>query len=178
GIRDTAHQTNVETDLNIANADGAQWPNDPEDAAPPGTYIYPVELGGNRVFNDNGIPANTVSMIADFRNSNLRNSIRSANNLGFTLIAPVYAGMGASNPNGCFVRYVAADVVMDDPSCSAGNAQGFFRAGPLSAQHLSQTPAPLSSNWKEYTDLLGSGITFWAVDPHAMDNPEGYWQSL
>jgi TonB-dependent receptor len=39
GIRDTAHQLNVETDLNIANADGAQWPNDPEDAAPPGTYI-------------------------------------------------------------------------------------------------------------------------------------------
>ena len=234
GIRDTAHQTNVETDLNISNSDGAQWPNDPEDAAPPGTYIYPVELGGNRVFNDNGIPANTVSMIADFRNRNLgismpdvlasnfanpngwsmktlesagdydrtvglsavrfdghydfdngikfdfgvRNSIRSANNLGFTLTAPVYAGMGASDPNGCFVRYVAADVVMDDPSCSAGNAQGFFRAGPLSAQHLSQTPPPLSSNWKEYTDLLGSGITFWAVDPHAMDNPEGYWASL
>ncbi|HVX04652.1 MAG TPA: TonB-dependent receptor plug domain-containing protein, partial [Rhodanobacteraceae bacterium] len=154
GIRDTAHQTNVETDLNISNSDGAQWPNDPEDAAPPGTYIYPVELGGNRVFNDNGIPANTVSMIADFRNRNLgiimpgvlasnfanpdgwsmktlesagdydrkvglsvvrfdghydfdngikfdfgvRNSIRSANNLGFTLIAPVYAGMGASDP--------------------------------------------------------------------------------
>src|SRR6185437_732581 len=43
GIRDSAHQVNLETDLNIANADGAQWPNDPEDAAPPGTYIYPIE---------------------------------------------------------------------------------------------------------------------------------------
>jgi TonB-dependent receptor len=86
--------------------------------------------------------------------------------------------MGASDPNGCLVRYVAADVVMDDDSCSAGNAQGFFRAGPLSAQHLSQTPPPLANNWKQYTDLLGSGITFWAVDPSAMDNPEAYWHSL
>src|SRR6185437_14495257 len=50
GIRDTGHQTNIETDLNISNSDGAQWPNYPEDAAPPGTYIYPDELGGNRVF--------------------------------------------------------------------------------------------------------------------------------
>ena len=234
GIRDSAHQVNLETDLNIANADGAQWPNDPEDAAPPGTYIYPIELGGNRVFNDNGIPANTIPITANFGGRNLsismpdvlasnfanpdgwsmktlesdgsydrkvglsavrfdghyafdngikldfgvRNSIRSADNIGFTFITPVYAGMGASDPNGCLVRYVAADVVMDDDSCSAGNAQGFFRAGPLSAQHLSQTPPPLANNWKQYTDLLGSGITFWAVDPSAMDNPEAYWHSL
>ena len=234
GIRDSAHQVNLETDLNIANADGAQWPNDPEDAAPPGTYIYPDELGGNRVFNDNGIPANTIPITANFGGRNLsismpdvlasnfanpdgwsmktlesdgsydrkvglsavrfdghyafdngikldfgvRNSIRSADNIGFTFITPVYAGMGASDPNGCLVRYVAADVVMDDDSCSAGNAQGFFRAGPLSAQHLSQTPPPLANNWKQYTDLLGSGITFWAVDPSAMDNPEAYWHSL
>jgi TonB-dependent receptor len=234
GIRDTAHQVNLETDLNISNADGALWPNDPEDAAPPGVYIYPQELGGNRVFNDNGIPSNTIPMIADFTGRNImvtlpdtlasnfanpdgwslktlesagnydrnvgltalrfdghydfdngfkldfgaRNSIRSADNVGFALVAPVYAGMGASDPNGCLVRYVAADVVMNDPSCSAGNSQGFFRAGPLSAQHISQTPPLLADNWKEYDDLLGSGINFWAIDPYSMDNPEAYWNSL
>ncbi len=234
GIRDTAHQLNLETDLNISNADGALWPNDPEDAAPPGVYIYPEELGGNRVFNDNGIPSNTIPMIADFTGRNImvtlpdalasnfanpdgwslktlesagnydrsvglsalrfdghydfdngfkldfgaRNSIRSADNVGFALVAPVYAGMGASDPNGCLVRYVAADVVMDDPSCSAGNSQGYFRAGPLSSQHLSQTPPLLADNWKEYDDLLGSGINFWAIDPYSMDNPEAYWNSL
>src|SRR5690348_11759316 len=180
GIRDSAHQVNLETDLNIANADGAQWPNDPEDAAPPGPYIYPDQLGGNGVFNDNGIPAHTIPITANFGGRNLsismhdvlasnfanpdgwsmktlesdgsydrkvglsavrfdghyafdngikldfgvRNSIRSADNIGFTFITPVYAGMGASDPNGCLVRYVAADVVMDDDSCSAGNAQG------------------------------------------------------
>jgi TonB-dependent receptor len=225
---------NVETDLNISESDGAQWPNDPVDAAPPGTYIYPDQLGGNRVFNPNGIPQNTIPITAVFTGRNLgielpstlastfanpngwalktlesagdydrtvgltalrfdghynfyngikldfgvRNSIRSANNFGFTLVTPVYAGMGASDPNGCLVRYVGADVVMDDPSCYAGNSQGYFRAGPLSAQPLHNTPAPLSNNWKEYTNLLGSGVNFWAIDPYSMDNPEAYWKSL
>ena len=42
----------------------------------------------------------------------VRNSIRSAHNEGFTLVAPVYAGMGASDPNGCLVRYVGSDVIL------------------------------------------------------------------
>jgi TonB-dependent receptor len=236
GVRDTAHQRSVETDINISESDGALWPNVlmdgvPDDAVPPGTMIYP---GGNRVFNANGIPQNTIPIVADFRGRNVdvslppalaahfadpngwsmktlessddydrkvgltalrfdghynfennfkldfgvRNSIRSADNFGFTLVTPVYAGMGASDPNGCLVRYVGADVVLNSGSCTAGNELGFFRGGPLSAQQIPQTPGPLSNNWKEYTNLLGSGINFWAIDPHAMDNPEAYWKSL
>lgn len=238
GIRDTAFQSQVETDLNISDADGAQWPNDPVDAAPPGVFIYPQQLGGNRVFNPNGIPANTVPITANFLNRDLgvsmpsslatdfasenfwsfktlessgdydrrvgltalrfdghydfdngfkldfgvRNSIRSANNLGFTLVSPVYAGMGASDPNGCLARYLGADVVMDGGgetgACTAGNAQGFYRAGVISAQLMPKTPAPLSNNFQLYSNLLGSGISFWAVNPYAMDNPESYDQSL
>lgn len=239
GIRDTASQSNVETDLNISNSDGGLWPNvlkpgvsDAE--VPPGTFIYPEQLGGNRVFNANGMPQNTVPIVADFGGRHLtigmpsslsnqfadpngwtmktlessgdydrkvslnalrfdghydfddgikldfgvRNSIRSADNNGYTLVTPVYGGMGASDPNGCLVRYVGADVILNSGSCTAGNAQGYFRAGPISALQLPNAPAPLSSHWKEYSNLLGSGITFWAVDPHAMDNPEGYWKSL
>jgi TonB-dependent receptor len=112
----------------------------------------------------------------------VRNSVRDANNDGFTLVAPVYAGMGASDPNGCLVRYVGADVILSGNTastwCTAGNAQGFFRAGPLSAQPLSGTPGPLANNWKLYTNLLGTGMNFWAIDPHAMDNPEAFWKSL
>jgi len=236
GIRDTAHQFNIETDVNISDSDGALWPNVlkegvPDDAVPPGTMVYP---GGNRVFNAGGIPQNTIPVIADFRNRSLsidlppelanhfadpngwslktlessgdydrttaisalrfdghydfgnnfkidfgvRNSIRSANNIGFTLVTPVYAGMGASDPNGCLVRYVAADVVMNSGDCTAGNETGYFRGGPLSAQHIPQTPAPLANNWQKYTDILGSGITFWGIDPRAMDDPEAYWHSL
>ncbi|WP_158881361.1 TonB-dependent receptor [Rhodanobacter sp. L36] len=239
GIHDTAAQTNAESDINISDSDGALWPNVlkdgvPDDAVPPGTFVFPSQLGGNRVFNANGVPQNTVpiianlggryltvsmpsSLAADFANPNgwtmktlessgdynrkvalnavrfdgkydfaegfqlkfgVRNSIRSASNLGWTLVTPVYAGMGASDPNGCLVRYVGADVVLNSGTCTAGNDQGYFRAGPISALQIPNTPAPLSSNWKEYKNLLGSGIDFWAVNPAAMDNPEAFWKSL
>ena len=114
-------------------------------------------------------------------NFGVRNSIRDANNDGYTLVAPVYAGQGASDPNGCLVRYVAADVILsgnDDTWCTAGNEDGSFRAGPLSAQQIPNTPAPLSGNWRQYNNLLGSGISFWAIDPKAMDNPLAFWRSL
>jgi TonB-dependent receptor len=236
GIRDTARQLNVETDINISDSDGALWPNVlmdgvPDDAVPPGVMIYP---GGNRVFNANGIPQNTIPIVADFNNRNIgvalpstlannfadpngwtmktlessgdydrkvslnalrfdghydfggnfkldfgvRNSNRNADNIGFTLVTPVYGGMGASDPNGCLVRYVGADVVLNSGDCTAGNELGYFRGGPLSAQQIPQTPAPLANNWQKYTNLLGSGITFWGIDPRAMDNPEAYWHSL
>ncbi|WP_233842653.1 TonB-dependent receptor [Dyella sp. 2HG41-7] len=239
GIRDTARQSLVETDINISDSDGGLWPNVlnpgvPANAVPYGTFIYPSQLGGNRVFNANGVPQNTVPIIANFTGRDLtvsmpgtlasqfanplgwtmktlessgdydrsvglnalrfdghydfgdgikldfgvRNAIRSANNVGFTLETPVYAGIGASDPNGCLVRYVGADVVLNSGSCTAGNALGYYRAGVVSALQLPNTPAPLANNWKEYANLLGSGITFWAIDPHAMDDPESYWKSL
>jgi TonB-dependent receptor len=240
-VRETARQQYIETDTNISNADGCQWADD-RTGLPCGTFVYPAELGGNRVFNPNGIPQNTVPITVDFTGRNMhvtmpaslagafadpnswsmktlesaddyerqtaitalrfdghykasdgfhldfgvRDSLRTANNDGFTLVAPVYAGLGASDPNGCLVRYVAADVVLGGnatdttPStwCTAGNAQGFFRAGPFSAQPLSKTPAPLASNWRQYANLLGSGITFWGIDPRALDDPEAFWKSL
>ncbi|MBV9063809.1 MAG: TonB-dependent receptor, partial [Alphaproteobacteria bacterium] len=116
----------------------------------------------------------------------VRNSIRSAENDGFTLVAPLYAGMGASDPNGCLVRYLGADVILSGnatattPStwCTAGNAEGAFRGGPLSSQPLSKTPPPLANNWQQYNNLLGTGINFWAINPHALDDPMAYWKSL
>jgi TonB-dependent receptor len=237
GIHETARQSWIETDTNISDSDGCLWA-DPSSSLPCGTFVYPAQLGGNRVFNANGIPQNTMPITADFRGPNLvvgtpaalasalassngwtmktlestddyerrtsinalrfdghydfsdgfkldfgvRNSTRSANNDGFTLVVPVYAGMGASDPSGCLVRYVGADVILSGNSagtwCTAGNSQGFFRAGPLSAQQIPNTPAPLSSNWHQYTNLLGSGITFWGIDPRAMDDPEAFWKSL
>ena len=239
GIRDTASQSNQETDVNISDSDGALWPNvlmdgvDPN-SVPPGTMVYPAQLGGNRVFNANGIPQNTVPIIANFNGRyikidvppslaanfanpadwtmktlessgdydrqvalnalrfdgkydfqdgfklefGIRNSIRSASNEGWTLEAPVYAGMGASDPNGCLVRYVGADVVLNSGTCTAGNDQGYFRAGPQSAISMPNTAAPLSGNFKQYNNLLGSGINFWAIDPNAMVNPIAYWNSL
>jgi len=112
----------------------------------------------------------------------VRDQIHSADNYGFTLVTPVYAGIGASDPNGCLVRYVGADVILNGNDsgtwCTAGNSQGFFRGGPLSSQQLSKTPAPLANNFRQYNNLLGSGITFWGINPSAMDNPIAFWQSL
>jgi TonB-dependent receptor len=247
GVRATASQHFIETDVNISDSDGCLWA-DPNSALPCGTFVYPAELGGNRVFNANGIPQNSIPITANLSGRNLtismppalasafanpnawtmktlestddydqrtaitalrfdghyafnndfhlkfgvRNSIRSAENEGFTLVTPVYGGIGATNPdgtpapNGCLVRYVGSDVILagnatdETPNtwCTAGNSQGSFRAGPLSSQQMSKTPPPLANAWRQYNNLLGSGINFWAVDPHAMDDPEAFWKSL
>jgi TonB-dependent receptor len=241
GIRELARQDYIETDVNISDSNGCLWA-DPNSALPCGTFNYPTQLGGPRVFNANGIPQNTVpiianltgrnvtigmpaSLAADFANPNawtmktlesgedydrdtsltalrfdghylfndsfhldfgVRNSIRSAENDGYTLVTPVYGGMGASSPGGCLVRYVGSDVILSGnatdttPStwCTAGNALGAFRAGPLSSQPVLKTPGPLSGNFQQYTNLLGSGITFWGVNPRALDNPMAFWKSL
>ncbi len=249
GIRDTAKQDFIETDINISDSDGCLWA-DPNSSLPCGTFVYPAELGGNRVFNPIGIPQNTIPVTFDFRGRNVavsmpaslasafanpngwtmktlesgedynretaltalrfdghykfnpnfkldfgvRNSLRSADNEGYTLVTPVYGGIGATNPDGtpnatgCLVRYVASDVILGgngDPAngipntwCTAGNSQGAFRAGPLSSQQLSKTPPPLANNFHEVTNLLGTGINFWAIDPHALDDPFAYWKSL
>jgi TonB-dependent receptor len=241
GIRETARQDYIETDINISDSDGCLWA-DPNSSLPCGTFNYPTQLGGPRTFNANGIPQNTVpiianftgrnvtigmpaSLAADFANPNawtmktlesgedynrntaltalrfdghylfndafhlnfgVRNSIRSGSNQGYTLVTPVYAGMGASDPNGCLVRYAGSDVILGGNAtdttpntwCTAGNALGAFRAGELSSLQVLNSAAPLANNFQKYTNLLGSGVTFWAVNPHALDDPMAYWKSL
>lgn len=251
GIYEKAHQSNIETDINISDSDGCLWA-DSSTGLPCGTFVYPAQLGGNRVFNANGIPQNTVPITANFNsryigismpaslasafanpdgwtmktleaNDNydrrtsisalrfdgeydikdgfrlkfgVRDGIRSANNYGFTFVTPVYGGIGATNPNGtpnatgCLVRYAGSDVILSgngDPTttpptpntwCTAGNSQGAFRAGAISSLPLSKTPPALANNFQQYTNLLGSGITFWGINPNAMDNPLAFWQSL
>jgi TonB-dependent receptor len=250
GIYEKAHQSNIETDVNISNSDGCPWADaySTPGTTTPCTFVYPSQLGGNRVFNANGMPANTVPVTFNFTGRNLgvsmpaslatqfaspngwtmktleandnydrrtsisalrfdgeydfkdsfrlrfgvRDGIQSADNYGFTFVTPVYGGIGATNPNGtpnaygCLVRYAGSDVILSgnggsgQPNtwCTAGNSQGFFRAGAISTQPLSKTPPPLANNFQQYTNLLGSGITFWGINPNAMDNPQAFWQSL
>jgi TonB-dependent receptor len=234
GIRETAKQEYIETDVNISDSDGCLWA-DPNSALPCGTFVYPTQLGGDRVFNANGIPQNTVPIIANttgrniaismpaslasaFANPNawtmktlesgedynrntavtalrfdghykfddgfhlnfgVRNSIHTADNDGFTLVTPVYAGMGASDPGGCVVRYAGSDVILSgnatattpDTWCTAGNSEGAFRAGPISSQQL-------ANNFQQYNNLAGTGINFWAINPNAMNNPMAFWKSI
>jgi TonB-dependent receptor len=239
GVFEKAHQSNIETDVNISNSDGCPWADSysTPGTSTPCTFVYPTQLGGNRVFNANGMPANTVpvnfnfnsrylgvsmpaALASQFANPNgwtmktleandnydrwasisalrfdgeydfkesfklrfgVRDASRSGDNYGFTFVTPVYAGIGASDPNGCLVRYAGSDVILNNPNgtgCSAGNAQGSFRGGEISTQPLSKTPPSLANNFQQYTNLLGSGITFWGINPNAMDNPQAYWQSI
>jgi len=253
GIYEKAHQSNIETDVNISDSDGCLWA-DASTGLPCGTFVYPAQLGGNRVFNANGIPQNTIPITANFTGRNLtvtmpaslasafanpngwtmktleandnydrrtsisalrfdgqydfkdtfrlkfgvRNAIRSGENDGFTFVVPVYGGIGATNPNGtpnatgCLVRYAGSDVILSGNGtpaspgtpatpntwCTAGNSQGYFRAGEISSQPLSKTPPALANNFQEYKNLLGSGITFWGINPNAMNNPLAFWQSI
>jgi TonB-dependent receptor len=253
GIYDKAQQSNIETDINISDSDGCLWA-DTRTSLPCGTFVYPAQLGGNRVFNPIGIPQNTMPITADFTGRNLivtmppalasafanpngwtmktlegnenydrrtsltalrfdgqydfnhgfrlkfgvRDGIRSGDNQAWVFVTPVYGGIGATNPNGtpnatgCLVRYAGSDVILQgngDPTngppptadntwCTAYNSQGYFRAGAISSQQLSKTPPPLANNFRQYTNLLGSGITFWGIDPRAIDNPAAFWHSL
>ena len=155
GIRETARQHYIETDINISDSDGCLWA-DPNSALPCGTFVYPARAGresrvqrqrhspeygpDHRDFRGRNVaismPASLASAFANpnswtmktlesaddydretaltalrfdghykfndgFQlNFGVRNSIRSANNHGYTLVTPVYAGMGASDPNG------------------------------------------------------------------------------
>ncbi len=150
-------------------------------ANPNGWTFKTIESSGDDYSADAGITALRFDGHYDLHHGfhldfGVRNSIHTANNYAYTLVTPVYAGMGASDPNGCLVRYVGADVILAGGgagSCSAGNSEGYFRAGPLSAVQMSNTPPALAGNWQEYTNILNSGINFWAVNPSAMDNHMG-----
>lgn len=239
GITSSAHELLMQSYVQFTDADGSQWPNDPANAAPPGTFIYPADMGGNRVFNANGFAPNMVPVVVDMGGTNMgvslpsnlqsflaspnnyvlktissegnherragmnilradghydfgdgikldfgvRNSIRTAGNVNFNMVAPVYAGNGASDPGGCLVRWKAADVVLNGGgiagACTAGNDAGYYRAGVLSAQNPSQLPALLANHFKQYSNLAGvNGVSIYNLDPSVMDNPLAFQNAL
>ena len=236
GVYGQARQELLQSYVQFADSDGSAWPNDPVTAAPPGTFIYPADLGGNRVFNPNGFAPNTVPIVADLRGDHMvvtlpanlqnflanpdnyalktissegnydrdstlatlradghyrfgdsgvkidvgaRESSRIAHNTNFNFIAPVYGGDGASDPAGCFVRWKAADVVLNGGgvagACAAGNSQGFYRACVLSAQNPAHLPGQLKNNVQLYN--IG-GVSLYNLDPRAMDDPYAFQNAL
>jgi len=107
------------------------------------------------------------------------NSVRSASNDSWVGLTPLYAGNGASDPNGCLVRWVYADQILDGGgvpgACTAGNAVGYFHANPLGNTPLPGLPASISDHLHTYN--LG-GISIVGLDPHAMSNPVAFINSL
>ena len=89
-------QSNIETDINISDSDGCLWA-DASTGLPCGTFVYPAQLGGNRVFNANGIPQNTIPIIANFTGRNL------------TVSMPPALASAFANPNGWTMKTLEAN---------------------------------------------------------------------
>ncbi|TCM17085.1 TonB-dependent receptor [Novosphingobium sp. PhB165] len=95
-----------------------------------------------------------------------RYSDRSVSDYEFDRAAPLYAGNGASDPNGCLVKWKAFDVPMSDKSCSAGDASGYFTAG-LTRPASDPT---LASNVKLFNPGVAGVPSMYVLDPKTMDN--------
>jgi TonB-dependent receptor len=154
------------------------------------------ETASSRVFRGDGhfkfSPDNTLDFGLRF---NVRHSAYDA----FILAAPVWGGNGAyyasadgtgtitnilgPNAKGCYVRYKAADVVLDtvnagSTGCVALNNIGYYRGGPLSAQTIATLPATLAQHLIYYPNIAGSGIGMYALDPKVMDNMTAFQNAL
>ncbi len=109
----TAQELHMESYLQYAVSDGALWPNEPIDAAPVGTYVYP---GGNRVFNPYGFAANTIAATVDMR----------GDHLGITLPSDLQATL--RNPNAYALKTVASENDWDrDATMKVLRADGHYK---------------------------------------------------
>lgn len=131
-----------------------------------------VRFDGHYKFNDN--------FSLDF---GLRSSIRSAYLNTYDYTAFQYAGGGASDPQGCQMRWTTSDLQANGGgiagSCTAGNAagdayRGNFRTGPIS-----QLPAILSDSMEHLVDPGDvQGMIGWAINPRSMRNPYQWYNTI
>lgn len=116
----------------------------------------------------------------------IREGYRSAKNTGFIEVAPMYGGTyarnadGTANATGCYVRWKAADVLMNSASCYAKDASGnYLRASPLAGETPDELPDSVSKYVKHYKSIAGvKGLSLYNIDPKAMDNPLKFQNSL
>ncbi|MDE1916977.1 MAG: TonB-dependent receptor [Sphingomonadales bacterium] len=104
-----------------------------------------------------------------------RYSDRSAAQTVFDRAAPLYAGNGASAAGGCYVKWKAFDVQMNDPSCYATNASGQYLTAGLT--RLATDPS-LSGLVKQYNLPVGGVGSIYAIDPMAMKDPVAFQNSF
>ena len=123
-----------------------------------------LRLDGSYEFNNN--------FNAEF---GLRYGDRSAQQTVFDRAAPLYAGNGASNPAGCYVKWKAFDVQMNDPSCYATNGSGQYLTAGLT--RLATDPT-LSGILKQSTLPVGGVGPIYTINPMAMKDPLAFQNSF
>lgn len=113
----------------------------------------------------------------------LRSSIRSAYLNTYDYTAFQYAGNGASDPQGCQMRWTTSDLQATGGgipgACTAGNSAGEAYRGNLQTGPLSQLPAILSGNIEQLVNPgQVQGMTGWAVNPESMKNPYQWYNTI
>ncbi|WCT79902.1 TonB-dependent receptor [Novosphingobium humi] len=105
----------------------------------------------------------------------LRYGDRSAQQTVFDRAAPLYGGNGASNPAGCYVKWKAFDVQMNDPSCYANNASGQYLTAGLT--RLATDPT-LSGLLTQSSLPVGGVGSIYTINPMAMRDPLAFQNSF
>lgn len=110
-----------------------------------------------------------------------RNSIRSASLNSYVFAAHKYAGNGASDPDGCLVRWTTSDIILNgggiDGACTASNADGYFRGNELMGP-ISQLPGIISDHMMKISNVAETpGVVGWGVDPAAMAHPYQFYNA-
>lgn len=131
-----------------------------------------VRADGHYKFNNN--------FTVDF---GLRSSIRSAYLNTYDYTAFQYAGNGASDPQGCQMRWTTSDLQANgggvDGACTAGNSAGEAYRGNLQTGPLSQLPDILSGNIEKLVNPGEvQGMVGWAVNPESMKNPYQWYNTV
>lgn len=152
-------------------------------AVDPGAYaLKGYDMSGYKQSADN----HYVNLGAAFRvNYNLTvkagasNSVRSARNNSWVGETPVYAGNGASDPNGCLLRWVYDDQILDGGgvpgACTASNAYGYFHGNPVTTVGMNNFPDQVSKHLRIFH--LG-GAKMVGVDPTSIGNLIGWMDKL
>lgn len=104
----------------------------------------------------------------------VRHGSREVDNFAFDRLAPVYKGQGASDPNGCLVKWKAFDVRLDNSACTAGNAAGAFTAG-LTRKMNDPT---LLGQYGLLQNMPGNTPAVYGLSAKAMDNPAAFHERL
>lgn len=119
----------------------------------------------------------------------IRESFRAAQNTGFNLVAPMYGGEaaynadGSVNSTGCYVRWKAADTLLNSSNalgCYAVNSSGeYLRANTMAGYTPTEMPSAVSNYVKTYKNVAGvKGVTMYNIAPKAMDNVMKFQNSL
>lgn len=115
----------------------------------------------------------------------VRYSQRTAENTQFNLVAPMFAGAGASSASGCYVLYKAIDVTLDGGgvagACTAGDAAAYYVGNPYGGYSMGSSAMPdaISKHIKQYSDIAGvKGISYYNLNPKAQDNVLAFQNAL